>query len=116
MIIAGENVGNSVAGRQFGVTEGSSWVATTDGSPFFMQRNAKKLSRPQEWDIPETNNNTSTHLAVSVELMQAKARELAREKKDTKLCLQSKQALDPSLHVPCWILLIPANFDFTRAN
>ncbi|KAH7948912.1 hypothetical protein HPB49_003401 [Dermacentor silvarum] len=89
VILAAEDIGNSAAGRQFGVTERSirGW-RRQKGALFACSGTRRSFRGPKNGTFPEielaltesVQEQRAVHLAVSGELMQTKARELAREK------------------------------------
>uniref|UniRef100_A0A131XQ93 Putative pogo transposable element n=1 Tax=Hyalomma excavatum TaxID=257692 RepID=A0A131XQ93_9ACAR len=89
VITAAEKIGNSAAGRQFGVTEGSvrGWRRQKEAL-FACSGKRKSFRGPKNGAFPEielaltefVREQRAAHLPVSMELMQVKARELAREK------------------------------------
>lgn len=89
VILAAETMGNCAAGRQFGVMEGSirGWRKQKEAL-FSCSGQRRSFRGPKNGVFPEIEKELTAfvqcqraaHLAVNIELLQAKAREIAREK------------------------------------
>ncbi|KAM7313400.1 Pogo ele1 orf1-h 1e-40-j 4 [Ixodes scapularis] len=89
VILAAEAVGNSAAGRRFGVNEGSIRGWRRQKAALFACSGTRRSFRgPKQGSFPDLEEELTAfikdqraqHLAVNIELLQQKARELARGK------------------------------------
>lgn len=89
VILAAEDIGNSAAGRQFDVNEGSIRGWRRQKEALFACAGTRRSFRgPKNGMVPEVEASLSDfvkqqreqHLAVNIELLQEKARQIAKEK------------------------------------